>query len=220
MTQLKKAADSAKPTLVFERALEWPRDRAQFYAVMAICAQSDLKGIVLIPAPLRAMEWYKSHESWVPGYVFGMDMAPQLLAYIEQDLGKLGLLDGKQPKEIPEERVRASANTGTPQGEPTPDAGQGPADNVSDNTPADPHQWCLISLSKKDIGLALGLADDKKIAQTLNALCRDRGIVLKPKDPHEKHPKAWFVAIDTLKEPLLGRFDTYVRNFFGLKTTH
>jgi len=217
--QLQEVAASAGETLVFGTGLQWPEDKAKFYAVMAVCAQR-CTDIVLIPKQVREEDWYKSHECWVPEYVCRMDMAPQFIAYVEQDLGEQGLLDGRQPKGIPEERVSESANTGMPQSKSTPDAGQGSADNVSDKTPDDHHQWSLIALSKKEIGLALGLVDDRKIAQTLNALCGNCGIVLRPRAPHEKHPKAWFVALDTLKEPLLGRFDEYVRTYHGFKATH
>jgi hypothetical protein len=74
-------------------------------------------------------------------------------------------------------------------------------------SPQDSHTWCIIGLSKKEIGLALGLPDEPKIAEAVNALCQSTGIVLRPKDPNgPRHQKTWFVALDTVPKHLLPRF--------------
>jgi hypothetical protein len=85
----------------------------------------------------------------------------------------------------------------------------------------DGHHYCSVALSKKDIGFALGLPDpdDKHIARQVNSLCRSLGIDLR--QVHDKHgnPKRsrFFVALDTLKEPYLSRFKTYLQEYHGVK---
>jgi hypothetical protein len=81
----------------------------------------------------------------------------------------------------------------------------------------DSHSWCSIGLSKREIGLAVGLADDKKIAQNLNSLCQSLGIVVRPANPKGKHHKTWFVACDTLRGPQLERFRRYMRDLHHYK---
>ena len=96
---IEQIATSTGPALIFETPLRWPDDKAKFYAVMAVCMQRCSGEIVVIPERIQQTDWYKSHITWVPEYVCGMDIAPQLLDYIEHDLRKQGLLDDGQSGE-------------------------------------------------------------------------------------------------------------------------
>lgn len=70
----------------------------------------------------------------------------------------------------------------------------------------DQHEWSVTGASKREIGLALGLDDDGKVAEALNSFCRAEGIVLRPRDPNGRHQKIWYVALDTLRPGLRERF--------------
>jgi hypothetical protein len=116
--QIEVIAISTGSTPVFEAKLQWPNDRARFYAVMGVCAQR-CTDIVLIPERIREMQWYKSHEWWVPEYVCGMDMASQFMAFIEQDLREQGLIDDEIVGELDSTR-RSKKKARTKQGSKKP----------------------------------------------------------------------------------------------------
>ena len=73
----------------------------------------------------------------------------------------------------------------------------------------DEHTWCQLALSKRDIGIALGLPDDRDVAKNLNALVEDQGIVLRP---HTRSKQ--FVALDTLSPVYRVRFTAHLRDHF------
>ncbi len=73
------------------------------------------------------------------------------------------------------------------------------------------HIFCPTPLSKRDIGLALGLADDKRIAEAVNILIRTEGIVLRP---HGRKKNS--VALDTLPKHLRPRFAEHMQKFYHL----
>lgn len=82
----------------------------------------------------------------------------------------------------------------------------------------DGHDWSPIGMSKKNIAIGLGIADDPKIAGALNALCESTGILLRPKNPDgPKHQKTWFVALDTLPQIYRNKFTAYLRDSFGVR---
>ncbi|NLH42379.1 MAG: hypothetical protein GX448_11125 [Planctomycetes bacterium] len=118
--------------------------------------------------------------------------------------------------------VSRQATTGSGSKSPDPEGTQtGPNDSsrhvMNDEAPTDGHDWLVVALSKKEIGLACGLPEDRKIADEVNALCRNCAIILKPKGHQQKHPRKWFVAFDTLPEAYAKRFAEYMRTYHGLK---
>lgn len=68
------------------------------------------------------------------------------------------------------------------------------------------HSYCQVALSKKDIGLALGLPG-KKTAEKLDALCKTVGIHLQ-----KYNRTCYYVALDSLPPALLSRFKTHLRD--------
>ncbi len=92
-------------------------------------------------------------------------------------------------------------------------------EGAHDTNCTDGHTWLVVALSKKEIGLAFGLPDDRKIAEDVNVLCRNCAILLKAKDPQQKHPRKWFVAMDTLPGPYAARFTEYMQTYHGVKTS-
>jgi hypothetical protein len=109
LRHIEQVAASTGSARVFETPLRWPDDKAKFYAVMAVCAQRCSGEIVVIPEQIQQTDWYKSHVTWVPEYVCGMDIAPQFLDYIEHDLREQKLLDDGQSGESNATRWSAKA---------------------------------------------------------------------------------------------------------------
>jgi hypothetical protein len=76
----------------------------------------------------------------------------------------------------------------------------GPAASGATAKEKDEHTYCPVALSKKDIGVALGLPAEND-ADKLNSLCQITGIYLK------KHTRSsYYVALDTLPSAYRERF--------------
>ena len=73
----------------------------------------------------------------------------------------------------------------------------------------DGHEYCNVAMSKKNIGLALGLTDESHMARSLNILIASKGIFLKKLSRSQ-----FYVAMDTLSETDREKFETYVDQFF------
>lgn len=75
---------------------EWPKDKAFFYAVMLLCADSASK-IHLLPESFKQTKAYEQNKNVT--WVWLFDYAGQLMTYIEADLEQKGLLQKKESKQ-------------------------------------------------------------------------------------------------------------------------